>query len=263
MKIFIFNTKYILSIFSIIIISIFIFLHFYKPFSIATSVSEENFINNSIKEKFEQLENSKEKVAYLTFDDGPTIKATPKILDILKDKNVKATFFVLGKNVKSHPELVKRAYEEGHYIANHGYNHNNSILYKNSTSFISEVKNTDMEIGKAIGVDNYCSYIFRFPNGYMSSAYKSKKKEASTLLSQMGYIYVDWNCLNNDSEKKVNSYTLLNNLKNSCKNKGTLIILMHDTNDVNDTTEILAESISYLQSEGYVFDNFYSLFEEK
>lgn len=120
-----------------------------------------------------------------------------------------------------------------------------------------------MEIGKAIGVDNYCSYIFRFPNGYMSSAYKSKKKEASTLLSQMGYIYVDWNCLNNDSEKKVNSYTLLNNLKNSCKNKGTLIILMHDTNDVNDTTEILAESISYLQSEGYVFDNFYSLFEEK
>ena len=109
MKIFIFNKKYILSIFSIIILSIFIFLHFYKPFSIATSVSEENFINNSIKEKFEQLENSKEKVAYLTFDDGPTIKATPKILDILKDKNVKATFFVLGKNVKSHPELVKRA----------------------------------------------------------------------------------------------------------------------------------------------------------
>mgnify|MGYP005782769893 FL=1 len=77
MKIFIFNKKYILSIFSIIIISIFIFLHFYKPFSVATSVSEENLINNSIKEKFVQLENSKEKVAYLTFDDGLTIKATP------------------------------------------------------------------------------------------------------------------------------------------------------------------------------------------
>ena len=72
-------------------------------------------------------------IAYLTFDDGPTPVVTPKILDILKEENIKATFFVLGKSVDAHPEIVKRTYEEGHYIANHGYSHNNSILYKDST----------------------------------------------------------------------------------------------------------------------------------
>ena len=71
----------------------------------------------------------------MTFDDGPTTSVTPKILDILKEENVKATFFVIGKSVDAHPEIVKRAYDEGHYIANHGYSHNNSKLYKNLDSF--------------------------------------------------------------------------------------------------------------------------------
>ena len=63
---------------------------------------------------------NKKKVVYLTFDDGPTTSVTPKILDILKSENVKASFFVIGKSVDVHPEIVKRAYDEGHYIANHG-----------------------------------------------------------------------------------------------------------------------------------------------
>ena len=66
---------------------------------------------------------SNEKRAFLTFDDGPSSQVTPKILETLKQENIKATFFVLGTMVKSNPELVKRAREEGHYIANHGYSH--------------------------------------------------------------------------------------------------------------------------------------------
>ena len=73
-----------------------------------------------------------------------------EVLDILKEEDVVATFFVVGKHVKENPELVKRAYDEGHFIANHGYNHNNSKLYKNDDSFINEIKNTDIEIGNAI-----------------------------------------------------------------------------------------------------------------
>jgi len=65
----------------------------------------------------------------LTFDDGPTTSVTPKILDILKEENVKATFFVIGKSAEEHPEIVKRAYDEGHYIANHGYSHNYKSIY--------------------------------------------------------------------------------------------------------------------------------------
>ena len=117
-----------------------------------------------------------EKKVYLTFDDGPTTKVTPKILDILKKENIPATFFVVGKHVKENPNLVKRAFDEGHFIANHGYNHNNKLLYKNDESFLNEILDTDKEIAKAVGVDNYTSHIFRFPNGFCSPLYKSQKK---------------------------------------------------------------------------------------
>ena len=151
----------------------------------------------------------------MTFDDGPNSSVTPKVLDILKDEDVKATFFVIGKYVEENPEIVKRAYEEGHYIANHGYSHDNSTLYKSSDSFMQEIKKTDIAIGNAIGVDNYCSHVFRFPNGFIAPIYKQKKKEAVLLLSKMNYSYIDWNCLNNDSMKKYSPNQLLDNLKKS------------------------------------------------
>ena len=125
------------------------FLSTYQ-FSFAIELSSTSIIDETFKEKFLSLCKSEQKIAYLTFDDGPTLKATPKILDILKEEDVVATFFVVGKHVKENPELVKRAYDEGHFIANHGYNHNNSKLYKNDDSFINEIKNTDIEIGNAI-----------------------------------------------------------------------------------------------------------------
>ena len=193
---------------------------------------------------------------YLTFDDGPSIY-TDEILDILDRYHVKATFFVVGKHVKEHPELVKREYDEGHYIANHGYNHNNKLLYSNMEHFKEEVVNTDIEISKAIGVENYCSHIFRFPNGFMSKKYSYQKKEAVEVLNSLDYSYIDWNCLNKDSERKYSNYQLMNNLKKSAKNKGTLVVLMHDTADVNKTYDILKSSIDYLRSEGYEFKNFY------
>lgn len=93
----------------------------------------------------------------------------------------------------------------------------------------------------------------------MSPNNKSKKKEAASLLSQMNYTYIDWNCLNNDSVKKYNSSQLLNNLKKSSKNKNTLVVLMHDTKDVSNSSLVLEDSIKYLKSQGYTFQNFYDL----
>lgn len=259
MKVIILNKKilFFICFFSIFFSSL--SFYFSNPFSFAIELTTNSVMDETLQEKIATLTKKEEKIAYLTFDDGPTLKATGKILDILKTEDVKATFFVIGKHVKEHPELVKRAYEEGHYLANHGYNHNNSKLYKSSDSFISEIKDTDSEIGKAIGIENYCSHVFRFPNGYMSSHYKAKKKEATKLLSEMNYTYIDWNCLNNDSVKKYSNSQLLQNLKKSAKNKGTLVILMHDTSDVNDTPSILKDSIDYLKEEGYEFRNFYDL----
>lgn len=259
MKIILLNKKILLSILLLCLLFSSLLFYYNTPFSLALELTTNSVMDESIKERIATLTKSEEKIAYLTFDDGPTLKATSKILDILKEEEIKATFFVIGKHVKEQPELVKRAYEEGHYIANHGYHHNNTKLYKDAESFISEVKNTDIEIGKAIGVENYCSHIFRFPNGYMSSNYKAKKKQAAELLAEMNYTYIDWNCLNHDSVKKYTHSQLLKNLKKSSKNKGTLVILMHDTSDVNDTPSILKDSIDYLKKQGYEFKNFYHL----
>jgi peptidoglycan/xylan/chitin deacetylase (PgdA/CDA1 family) len=155
---------YFVFIFLLFFIISMILLSINHHFSFAIELNKTSFFNIPLTTTLDDIAKSDEKVAYLTFDDGPTIKATGKILDILKEENVKATFFVVGKHVKEHPELVKREYDEGHYIANHGYNHNNKLLYKDMESFRNEIISTDLEISKAIGIDGYCSHIFRFPN---------------------------------------------------------------------------------------------------
>lgn len=210
-------------------------------------------------ENFQRIYDNPEKVAYLTFDDGPTTRVTPKILDILSKTNVKANFFVLGKHVEEFPNIVKREFDEGHFIANHGYSHNNAKLYKSKESFISEIQKTDTAISNALG-QKYTCHLFRFPNGSSSKIYKKEKNAAKQYLTEIGYTFIDWNCLNNDSVRKYSNSQLLDNLKNSVKNKNTLVILMHDTGDVNKTYDILEDSINYLKSKGYTFKTFHNFF---
>lgn len=249
MKVIFIKSKFIL----VLLIILFVFFAFFvRHIFCYAKEGKQKSSSNTLNSIFD----SPAKIAYLTFDDGPSEKVTPKILDILKEENVKATFFVVGKHVKEHPELVKRAYEEGHFIANHGYTHNNKLLYKSADNFIKEILNTDEEIGKAIGVENYSSHIFRFPNGFCTSLFKSQKKKVVQSLANIDYVYIDWNCLNKDSEKKYSPKQLIENLKKSSKNKGTLVVLMHDTGDVNNTYDVLKDSIEYLKSQGYEFRNF-------
>lgn len=260
MKFIFIKRQYFFILFTIVFIVVFSLFYFFIKNTFATYFLTTNTLTkDTFQEKVFNLLNQKEKIAYLTFDDGPTLKSTPKILDILSEENVKATFFVIGKHVKEHPELVKRAYDEGHYIANHSYTHNHDKLYTDADSFINEILSTDVEISKALGIENYHSHVFRFPNGYMAPSYKTKKQEYAKLLSNINYTYIDWNALNKDSEKKYSNSELLKNLKDSSRNKGTLVILMHDTSDVNETHLILKDSIHYLKEQGYIFQNFYNL----
>ena len=261
MKVYFINKKIILWLMFLIFILLLSYIYF-SIFQTLNTISEVNSSSNNLYNTIVELY-SNEKIAFLTFDDGPNILVTPKVLDILKEENVKASFFVIGKCVDSHPEITKRAYDEGHYIANHGYSHNNNLLYKSSDSFLTEVKKTDLAIGNAIGVPDYCSHLFRFPNGFMSPSNKSKKKEAVKLLQDIEYTYIDWNCLNNDSIKKYSSSQLLNNLIKSSKNKDILVILMHDTKDVSNSSLVLKDSIKYLKGKGYVFKNFYDILQTK
>lgn len=262
---FVIITKKQLLISFLVLIIFFTFITFYTTFAkdydsyIFSNSLGNNYSIDDLQNKLDSLYYSDEKVAYLTFDDGPTKIATTKILDILKENDVHASFFVIGYRVQEFPDIVKREYEEGHFIANHGYSHNNSKLYKSKDAFINEIMSTDEAISSAIGVSNYHSHIFRFPNGSKSKNYASYKKLCKDYLKEIGYGYVDWNALNNDSIKKYSSYELLSNLKKSSKNKNCLVILMHDTSDVSKSYESLDDSIKYLKEQGYCFKTFEEL----
>lgn len=113
----------------------------------------------------ENIYTSEEKRVFLTFDDGPTSSVTPFILDLLKQENIKATFFVLGNRAKSNPNLIKREFEEGHYIANHGYTHKYSSIYTNSQTVLDEYNYTESCIQETLANPDYHSRVFRFPGG--------------------------------------------------------------------------------------------------
>lgn len=244
----------------ILLFSLFILLSIVGCFSFSKNKIVETSITITSENDLQILLNSNYKIAYLTFDDGPTEKMTPKILDILDEEEIPATFFVVGKHVKEHPELVKRAYDSGHYIANHTYSHNNNKIYQSTESFINEITSTDEAISEALGIKDYCSHVFRFPEGYMTNKYKAQKEKGLVALKELDYVYVDWNCLNKDSETKCSNNQLINNLIKSSKNKTSLVVLMHDTGDVNNTNEVLKTSIEYLKNKGYEFRNFYDFF---
>lgn len=116
------------------------------------------------KQNLKNIYKSEKKIAYLTFDDGPSTN-TKDILNILKEQNIKATFFVLGRQVEEFPETTKRIYDEGHYIANHGYSHVYSSIYQSPEQVVIEYNQTNQIVANTLGVPEYNSHLFRFPGG--------------------------------------------------------------------------------------------------
>jgi len=189
------------------------------------------------------------KTAYLTFDDGPSKNITPKILDILKKYEIKATFFVIGSLAEKNPEILRRAAKEGHAIGNHSYSHNYKKLYSSVDNFIEEVDKSSNLISEILG-ESYKTTIFRFPGGSWGKKY-TPFKEA---LKSMGYEYVDWNAVTGDAEgHNIPKDKLLNRLAKTLKGQEDVIILMHDAAAKKTTVEALPEVIEYLKSLGYSF----------
>lgn len=203
--------------------------------------------------------NSDEKRAFLTFDDGPSSSVTPKILDTLKEEKVKATFFVLGTMVKSNPEILKREAKEGHYIANHGYSHIYKNIYKNETAPLEEYKKTNKLIQDALENPNYESNVFRFPGGSVGGYYDKMKKKAKKVFTENNIAYLDWNALTYDADGASTKEEIMKNLKNTCGNQNSVVILMHDAPNKDLTAKTLPDVISYLKEKGYTFYNLYDI----
>ena len=185
-----------------------------------------------------------EKRVFLTFDDGPSQSVTPLILDVLKQENVKATFFVLGNNTKYNPDLVKREFEEGHYIANHGYTHKYSTVYASPEATLDEYNFTQQAIRDALGNQNYKSKVFRFPGGSNGGHYHTAKQNSKAFLRENGIVHLDWNCLSKDAEGANTKEALMQNIIDTMGEKESVVILMHDASDKILTYEMLPELIS-------------------
>ena len=210
-------------------------------------------------QNIENIYHSDTKRAFLTFDDGPS-SVTNTILDVLKQENVKATFFVLGSRVEAKPDVVKRIYDEGHYIANHGYSHIYENIYATPQAVLDEYNRCNDAVKNAIGVPEYNSHLFRFPGGITGGKYADIKSQANELLKQNNIVHVDWNALNGDAETNDLSIDFeLARLQETTQNKNSVVILMHDAPAKKVTAEALPQIISYLREQGYEFENFYDI----
>lgn len=234
-----------------------------KQNGIITAIIENNkntpILTQKGKENMSQIYKSDKKRVFLTFDDGPSKTVTIPILDLLKQEKIKATFFVLGSRVELYPNIVKREYEEGHYIANHGYSHMYSQIYSSVQSVLDEYNKTNNAVRKAIGVKEYNSHLFRFPGGVPGGRYAQLKKEAVAELDKNNIAHVDWNALTGDAEGKNSVEELVSELQETMGEKNSLVILMHDAGNKKTTYEALPTIISMLREKGYEFKNFYDI----
>lgn len=211
------------------------------------------------RQNMENIYKSDTKRVFLTFDDGPS-SVTSKILDILKQENVKATFFVLGSNVDARQDMVKRMYDEGHYIANHGYSHTYSQIYSSPQAVLDEYNLCNDKVKNAIGVPEYNSHLFRFPGGLVGGKYADIKQQARELLSQNDILNIDWNALTGDAETNNLSVDFeLSRLSQTIGSKNSVVILMHDAAAKSVTADALPQIIANLKEQGYEFKNFYDI----
>jgi len=211
------------------------------------------------KNNLNNIYNSEYKRVFLTFDDGPSKTATLPILDVLKKENVKATFFVLGSRVDLYPDIVKRQYDEGHFIASHGYSHVYSQLYSSPQSVLDEYNTTLASIRNAVQAPEYNPHLFRFPGGYKGGKYAVIKEHAAQLLEQNGVLHIDWNALTADSAGAETTEQFIAELEKEVPKYNSVVVLMHDNGTKKATADALPAIIQYFRDRGFVFENFYSI----
>ena len=149
------------------------------------------------KKCFSSVSNGKPGVIYLTFDDGPSTKNTARLLDILKEENVKATFFLTDKTNTDY--LIKRMYDEGHTIGLHTASHNYKYVYSSTTNFFKDIEKIKEKVARVTGES---PTIIRFPGGSsntVSSFNPGIMCTLSNMVIEKGYHYFDWNVSSGDA----------------------------------------------------------------
>lgn len=178
---------------------------------------------------------------YLTFDDGPSTM-TNRILDVLDQYHVKATFFVVGKTDSSYQAVYKRIVADGHTLGMHSYSHNYSDIYSSTDNFQADMHKLQEFLYETTGV--WTTY-YRFPGGSSNTASKVRMQDLIDYLGRDHITYFDWNIYGGDD---VDAKTMVQNVTGNIASYSDAMILMHDASDKEETVEALPEIIEYIRN---------------
>lgn len=182
---------------------------------------------------------------YLTFDDGPSSN-TGRILDILAEYDVKATFFVVGKEDEKYKALYSRIVEEGHTLGMHSYSHKYDEIYQSVDSYSQDLSKLQEFLYNTTGV--WCRYC-RFPGGSSNTVSRVDMNELITYLDEQDITYFDWNIASGDaSSSYISADAILHNCIQPIPKFDECIILMHDASDKNTTVQALPALIEQIQA---------------
>ena len=211
---------------------------------------KENAEASSVEDSQEQFQqdgkNDDVISVYLTFDDGPSSQ-TNRILDILKEHNVKATFFVIGKTDEYSVKAYQRIVEEGHTLGMHSYSHQYAQVYASQEAFEEDLTSLQDYLFSITGLE---SSFYRFPGGSSNKVCKIPMSDLIQCLEERGITYFDWNVSSGDaSGTPLSTQTIINNVMNGINGAHkNYVVLFHDSEAKETTVEALPEIIEQLQA---------------
>ncbi len=199
------------------------------------------------------VEQKPKSTIYLTFDDGPSRYSTPKVLDILKKNDVKATFFEL-KPAKADRDLTQRVIDEGHTLAIHGYKHKYDQIYRSDETYHKNLTKLQKLFYKKFG--QWCTQT-RFPGGSSNTVSRHYSQGIMTRLSkkvhEWGFLYQDWNVSSGDAGGANNADQVYKMVTSGIQKGRSNVILMHDFSGNDKTINALQRIIDWGKRKGFVF----------
>lgn len=231
----------------------------YRP-TLKTATADRGTLNNNM-DKPNKADVPKaidgpitQKEIFLTIDDGPSANTT-KIIDILNENGVKATFFVIGKAAEKYPEMIKNLDENGMCVVSHTYTHDYKI-YNSISTYMADLNRCNEVLKNLLGKEPLP--FIRFPGGSDNRVSNLQTmKSIRQALKELGIYYVDWNVSSADAAPgHVTPEQIENNMITQSKSRKLVVSLMHDTQGKETTIEALPVVIKSLKEQGFVFRTF-------
>ena len=190
-------------------------------------------------------------VIYLTFDDGPSWR-TPEVLQILREENAKATFFVIGRADEQSRQWMRDIVADGHTLAMHSYSHNYDQIYASVEAYLEDMYQIFALIKDATGVT---PTIFRFPGGSINGYNYEVEQDIISEMLRRGFVPYDWNISSGDASGDLAAAdTIVANVVRGASGTDRGIVLMHDASPKTTTVAALRPMITQLRSMGFRFD---------